>query len=270
MTDARVERSMMGSPARWIAPLLILVALWSPAPLRAGQIRFETDNDFLTSNPENDDLYTFSLSLAWEWAAQTVSLREHAFTDKDADLRFDETYLTLARELPLRGAWRAHSEAGLVYVGRGLFGQTVQNELHDLVGDQEVDYEYVDNSRIHPWGELVFDRRAVRGPRLAHGPRFSLTAAPGFQAAVMAGWRVEWSPPGPIDLGVTAGLRYSHTAYAPLEPHIAARAAYGGLEVALWDGFVATWTYNAYGTERQHVAFSWRFAFDQAIGGRSR
>jgi hypothetical protein len=144
-------------------------------------------------------------------------------------------------------------------VGRGLFGQSLQNGLHQVIGNAEVDLAYVDDARLHPWAQLTFDRRAVRGPRMALGPRFALAAAPGFQSAAMAGFRLEWDAPGPLAVAPTVGVRLSDTAYEPLRPHVSGTAVYGELEIALWDRFIARWSYNAYGTERQHVAFGWRF-----------
>jgi hypothetical protein len=98
----------------WPLYALALSTLLIPTGLRAGEILFDADNDFLTSNPEDDDLYTFSLAFGWKWGEQTLRLRENAFTDKDAGIRFDETYLTVVRELPLNAGWRGSADLGLV------------------------------------------------------------------------------------------------------------------------------------------------------------
>lgn len=243
----------------WPALLVVLATALAPARGIAGEVRFETDNDFLTSNPEDDDLYTFSLAFAWEWGGQMVRLRENAFTDKEAGLRFDETYLTLARELPLRGGWRGSAELGFVHVGRGLFGQSIQNGLHRAIGSREVDLDYAEPARFHPWALLNFDRHTMRGRRLAFGPRFTVSAAPGFHSFAMAGFRLEWDAPGVLAFAPTLGARLSDTVFEPLEPHVSGVALYGSLEVAVWDRLIARWSYNAYGTERQHVALAWRF-----------
>ena len=248
-------------PRRAIA-ILLLAALPMPAPIAAaatGELVLETENDFLTSN-QTDDLYTFSLTLGWNVGESTLRLRENAFTDRRAGLRFDETHVTLGRELRLGTMWTGRGEAGVVRVGRGLFGESAQNAVHRLIGDPEVQLEYIDDDDVHPYGRFELERIVVHGPSLASGPVFELQAALGFKSSVLAGWKVDWTPDGPFAFELTAGHKWADTELDHLAPWISSRAAFGVLEIVFRERLVLSWSYDAYGTAREHVAIGYRFA----------
>lgn len=246
---------------RLLRHAIFLSVFWmlaSLAPGHAGELRFVTDNDFLTSNPTDDDLYTFSVALEIDRGGYTFGLREVAFTDRQAHLRFDETYLSVGRPLPLPGAWRAYGEAGLVRVGRGLLGQDAQNALHRLIGDDEVHLTYISRSHIHPTVRLELHRSWAFTRNLTAGPYVEASTAPGFQSHAIAGIRTHWRPHPVARLQVLAGARFSHTAFDPLEPHVAGAAPVVEVGLTLHQRIVLSWSYNEYGTERQHLSLGYR------------
>ena len=67
------------------------------------------------------DLYTFSLRFELDRGPFTLALSENAFTDRGAGTRFDETYLTVGRQLPISDVWETYAAAGVLRVGRDRF-----------------------------------------------------------------------------------------------------------------------------------------------------
>lgn len=79
------------------------------------EVRVETGNDFLTSNPTEDDLYSFALEIAVDRGPWTLTLQENIFTDKAAGIRFDETYARVGRQLVFGDEWYSRIEVGVVF-----------------------------------------------------------------------------------------------------------------------------------------------------------
>ena len=85
-----------------------------------------------------------------------------------------------------------------------------------------------------------------------------MEASPGFKGSVLAAWTAEWDVDGPFVLGGAVGARLAATTFEPLARRIEGAGSYFAFRVGI-KRFVATWTYNQYGTKREHVAFSYRF-----------
>ena len=154
------------------------------------EIIFRTGNDFLAGNSRSDDLYTaglgFTLELDRDQPAtrplgrRFLTIEENLFTDRDADLRFDETWLLFGRRL--RGeAWRADVYVGAVRAGRGLFGEDAQNLVHRLIGDEEVHLRYVDRDRHFAVLGAGIRRTLLQGTRGSLHARAEARLAPEFQ-----------------------------------------------------------------------------------------
>ena len=140
----------------WLSILILLIAVPAP-PANAEEVRIVLANDFLTAN-NADDLYTGALALGFDLGRYCLHFGENIFTDRENEIRFDETYLAVERGLPDLGGWHASVELGVIHVGKGLLGQGTQNSLHRLIGDDEVDFPYVENDRLHPTLGLCFHR----------------------------------------------------------------------------------------------------------------
>jgi hypothetical protein len=240
------------------------VLLAGLAAAASGQeLRLVSQNDFLTNNPTDDDHYTSSIELELERGPYTISFREHAFTDREADLRFDETYLTVERTFGGPGPWLVTAEAGVVHVGRGVFGQDLQNAIHRVLGNTPVDFEYIGN-RVRPSVAAVADRPSWITRDVALGPRLEAFAAPGLRAHAVLAAQVAWRANRHLDVHVVAGVRGSHAWLDLLEPHTAGVAPLARVGVELYDRVQLTWTYNDFGDRREHVGIGYRFGFGRS------
>ncbi len=240
-----------------LAALLALLAL-DPAPARAFDLRFATENDFLTRS-NSDDLYTFSVALSADQGPYTFSLRENAFTDREVDLRFDETHLMVRRAVPGLWPWSLSAAAGVAHVGHGLFGQGAQNALHRLIGDEELDLRYV-GSRLYPSLAVDAERSFAAGPGLEVGPRLEAASVPGFRSHAVLGAQARWQASDGLALHALLGGQATDSSFAPLERHLASLAPIARLGLVVRDLVFVSWTYNDYGDEREHVTVGLRIA----------
>ena len=143
---------------------LLAVALVASGLTWAAEFQLSTGNDSLTSNPIEDDLYTFSFSFSFMHNNLRFTAWENAFTDRSNDLRFDESYFSVSRSLGKIGGFTSEAEIGLVYVGEGLLGEGAQNAVHELLrsnpinGSQRVSIVDVgEGHRHHPIRGLDLD-----------------------------------------------------------------------------------------------------------------
>ena len=251
-----------------LAVLALIVALAASAVAAQGfELRLATQNDILTGGGETDDLYTFSIAIEAERGPVRFSLREHAFTDRAAGTRFDETWLTARREIPGLGRFDVHGEAGVAHVGRGLFGEQTQNAVHRLIGDEELDLRYHEES-FHPALGLEIGRRFGVGHGLAMGPLFEAHAAPGLRSDVLLGAQVDWPAGRNVLVELLAGARASHVDLAALAPHVDPVASVARVGFVIHDWIFLSWEHNGFGDGRQHVSLGiWKPLGDQ---GRER
>ncbi len=245
-----------------LATLLTFATLPAAVPATALDLRLVTDNDFLTHNDRSDDLYTFALELEVDTGRITWTLRESAFTDRQAGVRFDETYLTVGRLAPRQwlGGWSLWAEIGAAHVGEGLFGQEAQNALHQLIGDDEVNLEYIDDSDVFAHLAVEVGRQFDVGTKLSLGPHATVRTTPGFKSDAWLAVRGRWSTWGDrLGFDVAIGPRLSHNELDVLEPHMKDSAVAASVEVALSNGLLVEWTVNRYGTGSEHLSFGYRF-----------
>lgn len=243
-----------------LAALLALVVCM-PHPLPAAEVRLTTENDLLSDHHTPDDLYTFSLALETRPGLYSISLRENAFTDRSAGLRFDETYLSVARPLPIASGWRAAIEAGAVHVGHGLFGERAQNRVHHAIGSDEVDLRYTD-SNLYGRLALAAQRPVALRPGLEIAPCVEFDSAPGFRSLGLAAVRAVWQPRAVVVVHAMLGARFAHASYDPLEPHLAGTASAAQLGVTVAERYYLSWSYNDHGERRGHLTVGYR------LGGR--
>ncbi len=236
---------------------LITLVPWQATPAVGSDLRLVFGNDFTASNRVEDDLYTGALALEIDRGAYRFSFGENVFTDRDNDLRFDETYLSVERELPSLGVWRSQVQVGVVHVGEGLLGQSAQNALHGLIGSEEVDLPYVESSRFHPTLRLRFHRPLPILRQLSFTTYGELYSAIDFKHHVSSGVHLRWPALSFATLEFGAGARYTATDFAPLDPHVGGLAATWEVGVIVFENIFLNWKYNEFGTEAQHFTLGY-------------
>ncbi len=245
--------------ARWwiIIAAFLVAATGFPMAAAAAELRLTTENDLVGDDQTPDDLYTFSVGLEAELGAYTIALRENAFTDRAAGVRFDETYLSVGRQLPDIGPWRITAEAGAVHVGHGLLGEHAQNTVHRWIGGDEVHLRYVGSS-LHPHLALAAERSYALGERLQAGPFAMADAVPGLRTYAIVGAHGRWQPTANLTLQARFGGRHTHASLDRLAPRLAEYAAVARLGVVLNERYLLSWSYNDYGDEREHLTVGYR------------
>jgi hypothetical protein len=248
----------------------LALATLASAPLGAQRLRFATENDLLANSDTPDDLYTFSVALDLERGGLTWSLHEDAFTDRAAGIRFDATFLGAGRTFDLDGPWDVRAEAGLLHIGRGLFGEHAQNAVHRALGGERVELDYLDAS-LHPRVAASAERSLPLGRRLDLAPRFVAELVPGVDARALAGVTVRWRPSPRLGVEALVGGRWARALLPALEPHLTALAPAASLGVVLFDRLFVSWAYNEFGDEREHLSAGWRMGLSGGGGeGLSR
>ncbi len=241
---------------RWIAPFLFLVLIFGALRARGYELRLSTENDFLVESRHKDDLCTFSMAVDVERGPYTFSLQEHAFTDREAGVRFDETHLVATRRLT-RSSWDFELTGGGVHTGKGLFGESTQNAAHKLFGNEEVRLPYTD-SEWHARAGAAVERWWPIGERLAVGPRVEVDLVPGLHSHAVAVGQLGWQAQRHVTVELLAGHRFTDADDDVLERRLASNAAVGRLSVVLFQRLELTWSYNDRGDRREHLTLGYR------------
>lgn len=251
--------SMIGS---LLLACIFTLAILYTTPASALDFRFETENDFLTGNNE-DDLYTFAVALEFDRGDYVWALREKAFTDRDAGLRFDETQLAVGRRVTLPGGWLrgwdAYGELGVVRLGEGLLGQDVQNAVHGAIGGEEVELDYVAEDDLHASLYLRLDRLFRTDSGFTVGPRLEGFAAPGFRSTAVAALQAHWQPRDFLAVEALAGARFSESSLSLLDRHLEELEPVAELGFVIQERILVSWSYNDHGTGREHFSIGYRF-----------
>lgn len=259
----------------WLAFLgIFLLALpasaQQPWASSGGDIRFVLANDFLASNEKDDDLYTAALELEFPWNGYQIAFGENIFTDRENDLRFDETYLTLSRSLPGFGPWYSSVGVGVVHVGEGLLGERAQNAVHRLTGDHELSIPYVDSDRFHPTLGVRFERRLWLWSSVSASAWAELYHAFDFQGHTASGMAVDWPVKDWVSVRAGLGARASWAEFEALEPRIEDFGPTWKFGFLLWDKISLDWDYNNYGTKSQHFNIAYHISSKEPEDGRGR
>lgn len=262
----RSDRRLEGREAR-PRVLAVVAALWLLLPGSHGasaadwELRLASNNDALLNNDVRDDFYTFGARLEVSVGHWTVDWRENAFTDRVEGFRFDESYLTVGRLLPPHwlGSWFVWIEAGGTHVGEGLLGQSFQNDVHELTGDDPIVLDYLDLEDWFAHLDLEVGRQwRIVGDDWSWGPQFGIGTSIDFRTNAMAGIRTIWRPSRKFGLDVILGARFADTELAVLEPHLEQIGPAALVEIDLPWGLYTQWSLNRYGTQRRHFSFGIR------------
>lgn len=250
------------STVKLVPILVLLIGAGSTASAEPWHVFLAFNNDILVNNSVQDDFYTFGGRVEASYAGVTYRWQENAFTDRVEGLRFDETYLTVGKLLPAPrlGGWFVWLEGGVAHIGEGLLGQSAQNEIHELIGDDPVRLDYldgVDDYHAHVHAEV--GRQWKLAEKWTWGPQFALSATPGLRRNAVAGLRTIWRPTKGFGIDVTVGARFAEAELPLLEPHIEEPSLAALVEIELPLGFVVEWSLNRYGTDREHISFGYVF-----------
>jgi hypothetical protein len=224
----------------------------------AQTLMFRTENDIFSTQPARDDLHTFATALEIEGGATLYALREEAFTDREAGVRFDETQLSFGRALPRFGAWGTYGEAGIVRVGEGLFGQETQNEIHRALGSETVELPYLDPS-LHARLALAVERSFRSGRAFTVGPRVELEWVSNLRAHAVVAAQALLDPLPNLELHLLAGGRWSDASLEALARHTKPFDAVVRIGVTAFERIVLAWSYNDHGDGRTHLSVGYRF-----------
>ncbi|MGH9382343.1 MAG: hypothetical protein ACRD2Z_17295 [Thermoanaerobaculia bacterium] len=245
------------------------LALAMALPAAGADITLTLANDALAPRGHVDDLYTADTQLAVHLGRYRLQLGERMFTDRDRDLRFDETTFEISRPLPRFGRWRVEVGLGALHVGRGLLGASTQNAVHRLIGNSVVDLEYAADhdlygrARVDVWRPLV-ERAAVDLSLHA-----SATLAPGLDSHARVGLHAERALPAGVSAFAGVATLAHRVETELLDTVIADRGMAWNLGVA-WRDLSLGYAYNLYGTDTGHLMLGYRFTRPEFRRARAR
>ena len=213
-----------------------------------------------------DDLYTATLGLAASVGRWSFDLDEYLFTDKGSGLRFDETYVTVSRDfLETDSKWQLRVRAGGVHLGRGLYGERLQNFVHEVLKQDEVFLSYVPESKTDFFVRLDVRRNLVASKRVVFAALMEVESA-GFKEHARIGLEAGRNLSAGFELHAGVGLRYTDTDYAPLVPWIEDSDPTFGAGFRYKEFLDLTWTTNYFGTGDNH----WHVTFRSQFGDGTR
>lgn len=254
--------------SRGLAVAIAFAAVTSQ--VHAAEIELRHINDQYSSFEIEDDLYTGTVGVSGTVAGWTFDLDEYLFTDKVNGLRFDETYLTVARELlEADSAWSVRARAGAVHLGRGLYGQRLQNFVHEILQQEEVDLPYVGGSKSYGFVRLNVGRELFANKRVAFAALMEVESA-GFKGHVRVAVTGRRALGRGFGLHAEYGQRYSDTSYAPLLPWIKGSEPAFAIGVEYKRFLDLTWSRNHFGTGEYHWHVTARVRFGKAARTRSQ
>lgn len=246
---------------------LTLLLAFLATPIFAFDLHLTIANDPILGNGgEGDDLYTAGLAVDIQRGFGHFTAGERMFTDREAGLRFDETYLSAYRRLAAWGAWQPTVGLGVLHIGEGLLGQSVQNSIHRAIGSEVMDLDYLAKNRL--FGELL--ARVERNDLLGRGrlltTSLELRAAPGFRSWLRA--MTSYEAPFGKHFSWRAGIGvHAEDANLPLlERNVENLAPAGELGIA-WRSLTLLWSYNDLGTATSHLTLGMNVPLQQLVGG---
>lgn len=237
-----------------LSTLLVLsVARITPA----AELRLTLANDPVSGNSRKDDLYTSETSFELQLNRRSVAFSERMFTNRERNIRFDETWAGVSFAPATLGDWNLTTELGLLHVGKGLLGESVQNGVHRFVGSEEVHLPYVDEESFHPTASLTLDRRIGSIARMPVRASLHMETAPAFRSSLHAGVGVVRNLGRNATVELDVGARGDYVENEWLEDVVGNAGPTAGL-VVTWRGVALAFSHNRYGTQSNHVTLGWR------------
>jgi hypothetical protein len=222
------------------------------------ELIFEHVNDLLADTEASDDLYTSTTTLGVRHRGWEYKLSENMFTDRFVNgVRFDETYLTVARDFTPGVGWLVRAQAGAVHVGEGLFGEPLQNFIHRLINHDEYVLQYVEDGT-----HVVLGLRASRP--LTVSERFTLTPfveleSAGFREHALVAVAASYEAGPKFTLVGDCGYRWTTTDFAALDLFVVDNDPTFGIGMSYGRRVDLRWTKNYFGTGSNHWHLLLRF-----------
>lgn len=236
--------------SKWLNAAILFLGLAIPAG--AAELEFRHINDLFSASPIEDDLYTATLGLSASVDGWTFRLDEYLFTDRGRGLRFDETYLTAARELLAPDSkWDLRAELGVARVGRGLYGERLQNFVHEILRQEELHLVYATEVQSHVFFRVDVKRTMKTTEVATIAPLLELESA-GFKRHAKLALGVTWDLGQGFELYTEGGARFSETNYAPLEPWLEESKPTVAIGAGYKRWIRLIWTSNYFGTGDNH------------------
>ncbi len=244
---------------RWLSAAMVFASL--TANVYAAEIEFRHINDLFSASPTEDDLYSGALGLSGTVAGWTIDLDEYLFTDKTNGLRFDETYLTVAKDfLDPDSKWQVRARVGVAHVGQGIYGEGLQNFVHSILNQEELNLAYVPGSESHVFVRLNVARTVYSDERTTLAPLMEIESA-GFKKHARVALGARWDLGERFGLRAEAGVRFSDTDFAPLSPWIEEIDPTVTVGLCYKNYLDLTWTSNYFGTGDNHWHVTFRLHF---------
>lgn len=225
-------------------------------------------NDPVFGNSRSDDLYTAGLGFAVQQGWGHLELGERMFTDRQAGQRFDETYLNLEKRFGNWGPFEVTLGAGLLHLGKGLLGESVQNSVHRAIGSEVVELDYL--AGTHLYGELVarLERHDLFGAGRLLETSIEARSAPGFRSWLRAMSTYEASFGHHFSWRAGLGIHAEDASLDLLENSVRSLAPTAELGIA-WRSLTLLWSYNDLGTASSHLTLGMKVPLHQMKVGEA-
>lgn len=244
----------------------LILPLLLAAPAAGAEVALTLANDALAPREHVDDLYTADTQLAIYLGRYRLRIGERMFTDRERELRFDETALEVSRPLPHFGRWRGEVGLGVLHVGRGLLGESTQNAVHRLFGNGEVDLEYAADHELYGRARVDLWRPILETAALDLRAHFSTTLIPGFDSHARIGLEGERMLGNGFSLLAGVAVLAHHVETDLLGDAVGERGTAWNVGVA-WRNVALGYAYNLYGTDTGHLTLS--YDFTDLVGRRT-
>jgi len=234
------------------------IALVVAGDAEAGELHVKLANDPVAGNSRPDDLYTSDLEIRFRDERVGLAFGERMFTDRSRGLRFDESHVSIEKPLPRIAGWDVSGSVGLLHAGRGLLGESAQNEVHRITRSEKVELPYVTGSETFPTAGLALQRPlgAIAGANVCAD--LEGYTAPGFRSWLRAGATIDRNIGRSIGVRVAAGARADQVD----TPWISRETIHGispTAHVALaWRSVELRYSWNDYGTRTPHISLGIR------------
>jgi len=235
--------------------LLIMTAIALGAS--AAELRLTLANDPVSGNERKDDLYTSETALELRFTERRAIFTERMFTNREGGYRFDETRFSMTLAPSTHYGWDTVMEVGVLHVGKGLLGESVQNSVHRAVGSEEVHLAYIENQSFHPTAALDLRRRVATLAAMPVHLDVHVETAPAFRSTLATRFGLSRQFHRGVEVEAGIGIRGDYVESRWLDDVVDTAGVMGDVTIS-WRGVALSLSHNRYGTASNHVTLGWR------------